>query len=215
MAYRSVFEPRPDPTKGVNVSKESKGGHLYIQTSEIRNAVIHFLRAADGTIRETDRVPTGGAGSGSFNYRVTPPGLIVEGANSVLMTPDKRLLFAINGGDNSVSSFEVAENGTLTLLDVKRTGTPVTGRSGTAKSLEYAPSTRTLYVLHTFGPEHIRLFSVDSEGYLTLRSERYSAVPADKPGRVTTMLTASPDEKFLLVGCSMDELPATNPDGSA
>ena len=39
-------------------------------------------------------------------------------------------------------------------------------------------------------------------------------MPADKPGRVTTMLTVSPDEKFLLVGCSMDELPATNPDGS-
>jgi hypothetical protein len=198
----------------VNVSKESEGGHLYIQTSEIRNAVIHFLRAADGTISETDRVPTGGAGSGSFNYRVTPPGLIVEGANSVLITPDRRLLFAINAGDNSVSSFEVAENGKLTLVDVKRTGNPVTGKSGTAKSLEYAPSTRTLYVLHTFGPDHIRLFSVESGGCLRLRSERYAAVPADKPGRVTTMLTVSPDEKFLLVGCSLDELPVANPDGS-
>ena len=68
------------------MSKESEGGHLYIQTSEIQNAVIHFLRAADGTISETDRVLTGGAGSGSFNYRVTPPGLIVEGANSVLLS---------------------------------------------------------------------------------------------------------------------------------
>jgi hypothetical protein len=145
---------------------------------------------------------------------VTPPGLIVEGANSVLMTPDKRLLFAVNAGDNSVSSFEVADDGKLTLLDVKRTGNPVTGKSGTAKSLGYSTLTRTLYVLHTFGPNQIRLFSVDSDGYLRLRPERYSAVPADKPGRVTTMLTVSPDEKFLLVGCSMDELPATNPDGS-
>jgi 6-phosphogluconolactonase (cycloisomerase 2 family) len=50
------------------------------------------------------------------------------------MTPDKRFLFAINGGDNSVSSFAVAENGTLTLVDVKRTGNAVTGKSGTAKS---------------------------------------------------------------------------------
>jgi hypothetical protein len=196
------------------LSKEPEGGHLYVQTSAIHNAVIHFLRASDGTITEADRVPTGGAGSGLFNYRATPPGLIVEGANSVLMTPDKRFLFAVNAGDNSVSSFEVGENGKLTLLDVKRTGNPVTGKSGTAKSLEYAPSTRTLYVLHTFGPNQIRLFSVDPEGFLILRPERYVAVPADKPGRVTTMLTVSPDEKFLLVGCSMDELPATNPDGS-
>ncbi len=193
---------------------EAQSGHLYVQTSAIHNAVIHFLRASDGTITEADRVLTGGAGSGPFNYRATPPGLIVEGARSVLMTPDTRLLFAINGGDNSVSSFAVAEDGALTLLDVKRTGNLVTGKSGTAKSLEYAPSSRTLYVLHTFGPEQIRLFSVDSDGYLRLRAERHSAVPVDKPGRVTTMLTVSPDEKFLLVGCSMDELPATNPDGS-
>ena len=206
--------PGPTERKGIDMPNEAQSGHLYVQTSAIHNAVIHFLRASDGTITEADRVLTGGAGSGPFNYRATPPGLIVEGANSVLMTPDKRLLFAVNGGDNSVSSFAVAENGKLTLLDVKRTGNPVTGKSGTAKSLEYAPSTRTLYVLHTFGPAHIRLFSVDSDGYLKLRSERYSAVPADKPGRVTTMLTVSPDEKFLLVGCSMDELPATNPDGS-
>lgn len=197
------------------MANEAQTGHLYVQTSAIQNVVIHFLRASDGTITEADRVPTGGAGSGSFNYRETPPGLIVEGANSVLITPDKRLLFAINAGDNSVSSFSVAGNGKLTLLDVKRTGNPATGKSGTAKSLEYAPSSRTLYVLHTFGPDHIRLFSVDSGGYLRLRSERYSAVPADKPGRVTTMLTVSPNEKFLLVGSSIDELPASNPDGSA
>jgi hypothetical protein len=28
------------------------------------------------------------------------------------------------------------------------------------------------------------------------------------------MLTLSPDERFLLVGCSLDELPGANPDGS-
>ena len=49
------------------------------------------------------------------------------------------------------------------------------GRSGTAKSLAYAPSTRTLYVLHSFGPDHLRLMSVDKEGRLTPRPERYTA----------------------------------------
>lgn len=76
---------------------EAPSGHLYVQTSAVHNAVIHFLRASDGTLTEADRVLTGGAGSGLFNYRATPPGLIVEGANSVLMTPDKRRLFAIMG----------------------------------------------------------------------------------------------------------------------
>jgi hypothetical protein len=196
------------------MAKERQSGHLYIQTSGIRNAVIHFLRASDGKITEAGQALTGGAGSGAFNYRSTPPGLIVEGANSVLMTPDRLFLFAINAGDNSVSSFAVADDGALTLVDVKRTGNAVTGPSATAKSLEYSPATRTLYALHTFGPSQIRLFSVDQSGFLTPRTEQYSAVPPDKPGRVTTMLTVSPDEKFLLVGCSMDQLPATNPDGS-
>jgi hypothetical protein len=49
---------------------------------------------------------------------------------------------------------------------------------------------------------------------LTPRPESFTAAPSDKPGRLTTMLTLSPDGRFLLVGCSLDELPAANPDGS-
>ncbi len=191
-----------------------QGGHLYMQTNEIRNRVIHYCRAVDGTITEVERYDTGGAGCGDFNYRATPLGLIVEGADSVVLTPDRRFLFVTNASDNSVSSFGLGADGKLTLLDAQRTGNIVTGRTGTAKSLAYAPSSRTLYVQHTHGPEHIRLMSVDQSGMLTLRPNGYSAVPADKPGRVTTMLTVSPDERFLLVGCSVDELPAANPDGT-
>jgi hypothetical protein len=189
-------------------------GHLYIQTSETKNAIIHYHRSADGTLEEKERVLTGASGSADFNYRSTPMGLVVEGAQSVLVAPDRRFLFAVNAGDNSVSSFGVGEDGKLTLLDVKRTGNIVVGRSGTAKSLAYAPSSRTLYVLHSFGPEHIRAFSVDREGRLMLRQEGYSIAPPDKPGRLPTMIVVSPDEQFLLVGCSLDELPAANPDGS-
>jgi hypothetical protein len=192
-----------------------QGGHLYMQTNEVRNCVIHYLRAPDGQVTEVERHLTGGSGAGTFNYLTTLEGLIVEGANSVLLTPDRRFLFVVNARDNSVSSFGVGEDGKLTLQDVKRTGNIVTGRSGTAKSLAYAPSTGTLYVLHTYGPDHIRLMSVDHDGTLAARPEGYSATPPDKPNRVTTMITLSPDEQFLLVGCSLDELPATNPDGTA
>ena len=194
---------------------EAQAGHLYMQTNEVRNRIIHYLRAPDGKITEVERCLTSGSGSGSFNYRATTMGLIVEGAHSVLLTPDRRFLFAVNAGDNSVSSFGVGEDGKLTLLHARRTGNIVTGTTGTAKSLAYAPSSGTLYVLHNDGPDHIRLMSVDQEGRLTARPERYSAVPPDKPDRVTTMLTLSPDEQFLLVGCSPDQIPSANPDGSA
>ena len=38
------------------------GGHLYMQTNEVRNCIIHYLRAPNGTIAEVERVFTGGAG---------------------------------------------------------------------------------------------------------------------------------------------------------
>ena len=192
------------------------GGHLYIQTNEVRNAVIHYARASDGTITEVERVPTGGAGSGVYkpvSGQESAPNAF-EAAGSVIVTADRRFLFTTNGGDNSVSSFAVGADGKLTLLDVKRTGNIVTGRSGTAKSLAYAADTGTLYVLHSFGPDHVRLMTVDGDGRLNARPEGYTVNTPDKPLRVSTMAVLSPDERFLVVGTTFDQPAAVNPDGS-
>jgi 6-phosphogluconolactonase (cycloisomerase 2 family) len=189
------------------------GGHLYMQTNELRNAIIHYSRSPDGTLAEMERVDTGGAGSGVVSpiYHISRPN-DYEGAGSVLLTPDRRFLFATNGGDNSVSSFAVGKEGELTLLDVKRTGNTI---GGGAKSVAYAPSSNTLYVVHTFGPDHLRLMSVDDEGNLTARPEQYTVSTKDWPNRVPTMAVLSPDGKFLLLGTTFDELPSRkNPDGS-
>ncbi|HZD67505.1 MAG TPA: beta-propeller fold lactonase family protein [Actinomycetes bacterium] len=191
------------------------GGHLYMQTNEIQNAVIHYIRSANGTITEVERIPTGGSGSGAFSpiYQVNRPNDF-EGAGSLILTPDRRFLLTTNAGDNSVSSFDVGEDGKLTLLDAKPTGNAVTGRSGTADSLAYAPSSGTLFVLHAFGPDHVRLLSVNGEGKLTARSERYSVNTQNKTDRLTTMAVLSPDDRFLLVGTIFDERPSVNPDGT-
>jgi hypothetical protein len=45
----------------------SAAGHVYVQTNETHNCVIHYHRAADGTLTEHERVPTGDAGSGGYN----------------------------------------------------------------------------------------------------------------------------------------------------
>src|SRR5499427_7830031 len=182
------------------------GGPLYMQTNEIQNAIIHYRREAKGALTEVERVPTGGAGSGTFkpiSGQASAPNAF-EGAGSVILSPDRRFLFTTNGGDNSVSSFAVGDDGRLTLLDGKHTGNPVEGKSGTAKSLAYAPSKGTLYVLHSFGPDHVRLMSVDAKGRLTARPERYTANTKDKTDRVPTMAVLSPDGKFLLVGTTFD-----------
>jgi WD40 repeat protein len=167
---------------------------------------VHYRWSANGTLTEVERVPTGGAGSGTFkpiSGQENAPNAF-EGAASVILTPDRRFLFATNGGDNSVSSFSVDKDGRLTQLDIKPTGNPIEGKSGTAKSLAYAPSKGVLYVLHSFGPDHVRLMSVDGQGKLTARPERYTANTKDKTDRVPTMAVLSPDGKFLVVGTTFD-----------
>jgi 6-phosphogluconolactonase (cycloisomerase 2 family) len=191
-------------------------GHLYTQTNEIRNFIIHYRRTTNGAIEEVDRIATGGAGSGEFkptSGQESAPNAF-EGAGSVVLSPDRRFLFTTNGGDNSVSSLAVAEDGRLTLVDVCSTGNPVEGRSGTAKSLAYAPETGTLYVLHSFGPDHLRLMSVDATGKLTPRTERYTANTHDKPDRISTMVVLAPSGRYLFVGTTFDEPASANPDGS-
>jgi len=195
------------------------GGQLYMQTNEPKNCIIHYHRSANGTLTEVERVATGGAGSGTFkpiSDQDSAPNAF-EGAASVILAPDRRFLFATNGGNNTVSSFAVGSDGRLTLLDVKPTGNAVEGKSGTAKSLAFAPSTGTLYVVHSFGPDHIRLMSVSGDGKLKPRMERYTANTPEKLNRVPTMGVISPDGKFLLVGTTFDlpiAISGKYPDGS-
>jgi hypothetical protein len=177
------------------------GGPLYMQTNEVQNAIIHYHRAASGALTEVERVATGGAGSGTFkpiSGQESSPNAF-EGAASVILSPDHRLLFTSNGGDNSVSSFRVGDDGRLALIDTKPTGNAVDGKSGTAKSLAYSPSK------HSFGPDPVRLMLVDAEGKLTARPERYTANTKEKNDRVPTMGVLSPDGTFLLVGSTFDQ----------
>jgi 6-phosphogluconolactonase (cycloisomerase 2 family) len=201
------------------LSMNGRGGHLYMQTNEVKNVIIHYHRSTNGTLTEVERVATGGAGSGTFkpiSGQESAPNSF-EGAGSVILSPDRKFLFATNGGDNSVSSFAVGDQGGLKLIDTKPTGNAVEGKSGTAKSLAYSPSKNMLYVVHSFGPDHIRLMSVSSDGKLTPRMERYTANTPEKPHRVPTMGVLSPDEKFFLVGTTFDvpiAISGTYPDGS-
>jgi 6-phosphogluconolactonase (cycloisomerase 2 family) len=206
-------------TTSKEMGRNGSGGHLYMQTNEIRNSVVHYRRAANGTITEVERIATGGAGSGTFkpiSGQDSAPNAF-EGAGSVILTPDRKFLFATNGGDNSVSSFSVGEDGRLMLVDRKSTGNSIEGKSGTAKSLAFSHSKNMLYVLHSFGPDHLRLMSVDGAGKLTSREQRYTVNTQDKNDRVPTMAVLSPDGKFLLVGTTFDRPIAhvgTYPDGS-
>src|SRR5262245_48179595 len=91
--------------KEMGMSKEmstpnGRGGHLYMQTNEVKNAIVHYHRSATGTLTEVERVATGGAGSGTFkpiSGQDSAPNSF-EGAGSVILSDDRRFLFTTNGG---------------------------------------------------------------------------------------------------------------------
>ncbi|HTT31005.1 MAG TPA: beta-propeller fold lactonase family protein [Solirubrobacteraceae bacterium] len=72
------------------------------------NAVIVYSRNANGTITQTGSVPTGGTGIASEPPFGFP---IVDSSGSMNLTPDGHLLFVVNAGDNSVSSFRITSSG--------------------------------------------------------------------------------------------------------
>jgi 6-phosphogluconolactonase len=72
------------------------------------NSVVVFTRAANGTLTQRKVVSTGGKGIAS----TAPFGFpIVDSSGSVNLTPDGKLLFVVNAGDNSVSSFRITASG--------------------------------------------------------------------------------------------------------
>ena len=83
-------------SKQMGISKEmsmnGQGGHLYMQTNQVKNAIIHYHRSPNGTLTEVDRVATGGAGSGTYkpiSGQESAPNSF-EGAASVILSPDRK-----------------------------------------------------------------------------------------------------------------------------
>src|SRR5258705_1674885 len=97
--------PKEMSMKEMGISKEmgmnGHDGHLYMQTNEVKNAIIHYHRSANGTLTEVERVATGGAGSGGFkpiNGQESAPNSL-EGAGSGIPSPDPQVLvFTKRGG---------------------------------------------------------------------------------------------------------------------
>jgi len=95
-------------------------GVVYTQTQNpAGNEIVVYRRASNGTLTEVARVATGGVGAAS-----TPPfGFpIVDSQGSIELTKNGRLLFAVNAGDDTISSFRVRRHGSLTLVDRESSG---------------------------------------------------------------------------------------------
>jgi 6-phosphogluconolactonase len=98
---------------------DTPAGALYAMTNQPRNQIVVFARGANGSISEVQRVATGGAGS--LNNPPFPQDHL-DADNEIEVTADGKLLFAVNAGDDTVSSFRVSPQGWLTLADREPSG---------------------------------------------------------------------------------------------
>jgi len=124
----------------------AESGAVYVLTnSPAGNAVLVYDRAGDGSLTPAGSYASGGNGTGA--------GLGSQGA--VIVSDDQRLLFAVNAGSNSVSSFRIRANG-LELVDTAPSG----GTMPTSLTFRHG----LLYVLNAGAPNNVSGFMVGPKG---------------------------------------------------
>jgi 6-phosphogluconolactonase len=88
---------------------KSAGGWVFTSTNNPKgNQVIVFKRAANGKLTQSAIVPTGGKGIASEPPFGFP---IVDSSGAINVTSDGKLLFVVNAGSNSVTSFQITSSG--------------------------------------------------------------------------------------------------------
>ena len=160
---------------------------VYVETNDpTANAIIVYQRGNDGTLTQRQSVLTGGLGSGAnqpFGFPIT------DSQGAVVLKDDGNLLFAVNAGNNSVSSFRVTSKG-LRLVDV--------AWSGGKLPISVTTEGNVLYALNGLSG-NIAGFHFDSHGELTPihGSRRSLATPG--PNGVAAQIGLSPDGRVLTV----------------
>jgi 6-phosphogluconolactonase (cycloisomerase 2 family) len=150
------------------------------------NTVLAYRRAADGTLTESGRYPTGGRGFANPDGVVGPE----DADQSMVINADGTLLFVVNGGSDDISVFTIAADGSLSLVS----GAPFP--SGGTQPVSLGLAGRRLYVVNkdqdpgrpaTAGLPNYTVFEVAASG-------RLSAVPE---ATVTTTKGASPAQALI------------------
>jgi 6-phosphogluconolactonase len=166
-------------------------GAVFTETNTVPNFVKVFHRNADGTLSAAGQVATGGAGKPVNNPPLALPYIQTTGEVQLGGDgDDKRCLFAVNAGSNTVSSFTVSPGG-IALADQQ----PSNGsRPVSLTSTQRGPNNLVLYVLNsdlngtsifdsTSGTASIQGFYVSQQCKLTAipGSSHSTSSPASSP----------------------------------
>ncbi|GGG97265.1 lactonase family protein [Silvibacterium dinghuense] len=161
---------------------------VFVMTNNAENnEVLAYQREGDGQYVLARRVRTGGRGSGGT---VDP----LQSQGSLTLSGDRNLLFAVNSGSGTVSSFVVA-GGVPVLVDREPTGG--------AFPVSVAEHNGTVYVLNAGGSGAIVAFHADAAGrlheiphatvYLTAANDGASDIAVSPNGKTLVVIEKTPN----------------------
>jgi 6-phosphogluconolactonase (cycloisomerase 2 family) len=147
------------PASKTSKTKPKVVGHMYSQSNGLTgNEIVIWNRYSDGSVKFSGTVSTGGIGAAQQQPGCTATCPQLDTDYEVLLTPDHSLLFAANAGSNTISSFHVAADGSLTLA----------GQTSSDGAFPFSLTVHgnELYVLNTDSTS-IAGFTFDSAGAMT------------------------------------------------
>ncbi len=153
-----------------NENEEFEGsseGHIYTANNQTGgNAIMDYVRSANGSLTFSASYATGGNGTGG--------GLGNQGA---VVLADENILLAVNAGSNSISSFKITNSG----LQLKSTV-----GSGGIRPVSIAQYDDIVFVLNAGAPNNITGFTLSETGVLQSipNSSRSLSAPMTGPAEV-------------------------------
>jgi 6-phosphogluconolactonase len=157
-------------------------GAVYTMTNDPSdNEVLAFQRGSDGSLRYLASYATGGRGSGGS---IDP----LQSQSSIVLGASHHFLFAVNSGSGTISTFQVAGSGRLSLIGVTV--------CGGAFPVSIALHGNLLFVLNSSGGGNITGFLIgDSRGLSQIPGSTRALSGANVGG---STLAFSPDGQFLI-----------------
>jgi 6-phosphogluconolactonase len=192
-----LLKNRPDQTpdiseKGMNPDEaaisDAEGrhrfsGYVYTESNATSgNEILIYKQHSNGDLTLEGTVASGGTGVGIFE------GMGLDGQGALALSRHNKLLFAVNAGSNSVSSFRVHQNGSLTLMDTENTGGD--------NPISVCVHRNLVYVVNV-GSSDIMGFTVDGSGDMTPIAG--SNLPLSGANVMAAQIAFSPNGDYLYV----------------
>ena len=194
-------DDRVDVTPTPVEPEPALNGAIFTQTNQDQNAVVFYERADDGRLSLVGTYATGGSGT-NINEPDAPgfnDPLGSQGA--VAVSPDRAFVFAVNAGDNTVTSFRIFPD------RLERVSTVSTGG---VTPISVAATNDYLYVVNNGDGGSAQGFDLADDGTLTALNNSNlnfgrggdplgAAAISVSPDGDHVVVTTKPDSKLLVL----------------